>query len=43
MKEDYCKKHNIPLLILNKDNYDEKMILEWIKNIIRESEGEKTL
>lgn len=42
-KIDYCKEHNIPLLILNKDNYDEKMILEWIKNITRESEGEKTL
>lgn len=40
MKIDYCEEHNIPLLILNKDNYDEEMILEWIKNIIRESEGE---
>lgn len=40
MKIDYCKEHNIPLLILNKDNYDEEIILEWIKNITRESEGE---
>lgn len=39
-KVNYCKEHNIPLLILNKDNYNEKMILEWIKKITRESEGE---
>lgn len=39
-KIDYCNKHNIPLLILNKNNYNEEMILEWIKNIKRESEGE---
>lgn len=41
MKEEYCEKYNIPLLILNKDNYNEDMILEWINNIIRESEGEE--
>lgn len=40
MKINYCKEHNIPLLILNKDNYNEEMILEWINNKIRESEGE---
>ena len=38
MKEGYCKKHNIPLLILNRNNYSENLILNWIKNIIRESE-----
>ena len=43
MKKEYCKKHNISLLILNKNNYSENLILNWIKNIIRESEGEKTL
>ena len=42
-KVNYCKKNNISLLILNKDNYDEDMILEWINNKIRESEGEETL
>lgn len=41
MKKEYCEKHNIPLLILNKDNYNEQMILEWINNMIRESEGEE--
>ena len=40
MKINYCKEHNIPLLILNKDNYSEEIILEWINNKIRESEGE---
>lgn len=40
MKINYCKEHNIPLLILNKDNYNEEMILEWINNKICESEGE---
>lgn len=38
MKKEYCKKHNISLLILNKNNYSENLILNWIKNIIRESE-----
>ena len=40
MKLEYCKKYSIPLLILNKNNYNEDLILEWVKNIIRESEGE---
>lgn len=40
IKLQYCKEHNIPLLILNKNNYDENAILEWIENKIRESEGE---
>ena len=33
MKEEYCKRYDIPLLILNKNNYSEDLILEWIKNI----------
>lgn len=41
IKQEYCKKNNIPLLILNKDNYNEDLILKWIKNIKRDSEGEK--
>lgn len=28
-KVDYCKKNHIPLLILNKDNYDVKLIREF--------------
>lgn len=40
IKEQYCNENKIPLLILNKDNYDENIILEWIKNIKRDSEGE---
>lgn len=40
IKQQYCIKKKIPLLILNKNNYDENMILKWIKNIKRESEGE---
>lgn len=42
IKQQYCDKRKIPLLILNKNNYNEDIILEWI-NKIRESEGEKTL
>lgn len=30
MKEDYCKNHNIPLLILTATNYNEEYILNWI-------------
>lgn len=30
LKTEYCYKNQIPLLILNKDNYNENMILEWI-------------
>lgn len=40
IKQQYCNEKSIPLLILNKNNYNEEIILEWIKNIIRESEGE---
>lgn len=40
IKQQYCNKNKIPLLILNKNNYDEDMILEWIRNIQRDSEGE---
>lgn len=30
-KEEYCKNNNIPLLILNKDNYSEKTIIDFVK------------
>lgn len=30
-KEEYCKDNNIPLLILNKDNYSEKTVIDFIK------------
>ena len=40
IKQQYCNKNKIPLLILNKNNYNEDMILEWIRNIQRDSEGE---
>lgn len=30
-KEEYCKNNNIPLLILNKDNYSEETIINFIK------------
>ena len=40
IKQQYCNKNKIPLLILNKNNYDEDIILEWIRNIQRDSEGE---
>ena len=33
VKQEYCIKHNIPLLILNKDNYNEQFILQWIANL----------
>lgn len=33
IKQQYCNERKIPLLILNKNNYDEEMILEWVKNI----------
>ena len=33
LKTEYCYKNQIPLLILNKDNYNENMILEWINKI----------
>ena len=35
MKLDYCKKHNIPLLLLNKNNIDlSNDILLWIKSLL---------
>lgn len=37
LKENYCKKNNIPLLILNKENYNEGFILNWIKNLMEVS------
>ena len=33
LKKEYCKNNNIPLLILNKNNYNEDMILKWIEQI----------
>lgn len=33
LKKEYCEQNNIPLLILNEDNYNKDLILEWIKNI----------
>ena len=33
VKQEYCTKHNIPLLILNKDNYNEQFILQWIASL----------
>lgn len=41
IKQQYCNKNKIPLLILNKNNYDEDMILRWVRNLQRDSEGEK--
>lgn len=32
LKEDYCQKNNIPLLILNNNNYNEDIIIKWINN-----------
>lgn len=40
IKQQYCNKNKIPLLILNKNNYNENTILKWVNNIIRESEGD---
>lgn len=31
MKIDYCIKNNIPLLILDKNNFTKDYLLEWIK------------
>ena len=36
-KENYCKKNNISLLVLNKENYNEEFILNWIKNLMEVS------
>ena len=36
MKIEYCNRNMIPLLVLNKDNYDEKYILDWIGNLYDE-------
>lgn len=36
MKVEYCNRNMIPLLVLNKDNYDEKYILDWIGGLYDE-------
>lgn len=33
MKKEYCERHNIPLLILDKDSNLEEDIINWIKNL----------
>lgn len=33
MKVEYCSKHNLPLLILDKTNYSKKFLLEWISTL----------
>ena len=35
MKRDYCLSHNIPLLVLTKENYSQDKILDWIKQIAK--------
>lgn len=35
-KLDYCLKHSIPLLVLNKNNYSAETILHWINEIYTE-------
>ena len=35
MKIDYCQHHQIPLLILNKNNYQTLFILQWINSLIK--------
>lgn len=32
-KQEYCNINNIPLLILNKDNYSNEIIMNWINNL----------
>ena len=36
MKVEYSNRNMIPLLVLNKDNYDEKYILDWIGGLYDE-------
>lgn len=33
MKKEYCNINDIPLLVLNKDNYSKERIINWIKEI----------
>lgn len=33
MKVEYCEKNNIPLLILNKDNFTQEYLLDWIDGL----------
>lgn len=35
MKVEYCQKNNIPLLILDKENYSEKLLLDWVLKICK--------
>lgn len=35
LKQDYCIKNNIPLLVLNKDNYSKEYILNWLKSLLK--------